>query len=124
MIGTPEYMLAKFLDKIIKPYVRGTYLLRSTKHFIDNFTQILCSKNDTNMGFDVISLFANVPLKKTIEIVLNYLYADTADVMPVDKRKIRTLMCLATQGIFMFNEKLYKQVDGVMMGKFLWPNSS
>ena len=40
------------------------------------------------MSFDVISLFANVPPKKTIEIVLNYLYADTANVMPVGKKNL------------------------------------
>ena len=34
------------------------------------------------------------------------------------------MMCLATQGIFMFNEKLYKQVEGVMMEKSLWSNNS
>ena len=114
MIGTPQYMLAKFLDRIIKTFIPDTYLLRSTEHFIDNLKQVLCSKNDTIVSFDVVSLFTNVPLKETIEIAIDYLYADTANVMPVDK-VFRKLINLATQEIFMINEKFYKQVNGVIM---------
>ena len=65
------------------------------------------------MSFDVISLFTKVPLKKTIEIVTDYLYAHTANVMPFNKKFFCKLMYLATQGIFMFNEKLYKHVNSV-----------
>ena len=59
-------------------------------------------------------LFINVPLKETIEIVIDYLYADTANVMSVDKKVFRKLMYSKTQEIFMLNEKLHKQV--VIMG--------
>ena len=35
--------------------------------------------------------------------------------MPADKKIYRKLMNLATQGFFMFNRKVYKQVNDVVM---------
>ena len=113
-------MLPKLLDRIIKPYIPNIYLLRSTKHFIDNLKQDLCLKNDTIVSFDVvISLFTNVPRKETIEIVIYNMYANTASVMPVGKKIFRKLTYLATQGIFMFNQRFFKEVDCVIMGNLL-----
>ena len=34
MVGTPEYNLAKYPDKLIKPFIPDTYLLWSTNDFI------------------------------------------------------------------------------------------
>ena len=41
--------------------------------------------------------------------------------MPIERKVFRKLMFIATQGIFMFNEKLYKQIDGDTMGNPLGP---
>ena len=35
--------------------------------------------------------------------------------MPIERKVFQKLMFIATQAIFMFNEKLYKQIDGVAM---------
>ena len=103
------------MDRIIKPYIPDTYLFRSTEHFINNLKQDSGSKNNIIESFDVISLFTNVPLKETIEIVIDYLYAGIANVTPVDKKIFLKMMYLATQKIFMSNEKLYKKVDSVIL---------
>ena len=39
MVGTPEYELAKFLDKIIKPYNPNNFMLESTNNFISELNQ-------------------------------------------------------------------------------------
>ena len=39
MIGTPEYELAKFLDKIIKPFNPNNFMLESTNSFISELNQ-------------------------------------------------------------------------------------
>ena len=41
--------------------------------------------------------------------------------MPIERKVCRKLMFIATQGIFMFDEKLYKQIDGVTVGNPLGP---
>ena len=121
MINTPEYKLAKFLDGLIKPHIPDRFLLHSTEHFIDSLKDVPYSKKDNMVSFDVISLFTNVPLPETIEIIVNYLYEKNKNIMPIERKVFRKLMFIATQGIFMFDGKLYKQIDGVTMRNPLGP---
>lgn len=122
MIQTPEYHLAKFLDSIIKPYIPDKYLLRSTEEFIEKLKQIPCNNSKTVVSFDVVSLYTNVPLTETIDIIIECLYSDeNPNTIPIKKSIFRKLLLIATQGIFLYKDKLYKQVDGVTMGSPLGP---
>ena len=47
-------------------YIQDNYSLRSTKHFIDNLKQASCSKNNTIVSLNVMSLFTNVTIKETL----------------------------------------------------------
>ena len=69
-----------------------------------------------------MSSFTNVPLSKTTELIIFWLYS------PKYKAKssikvyfFRKLMYIVTQGMFMHSDKLYKQTDGVTMGSPLRP---
>ena len=74
------------------------------------------------MSFDVVSLFTNVPFSETIELITNRLYADgNLYAIPFDKDVFRKLMFMATQGLFVDKDKLYKQIDGVTIGSCLGP---
>ena len=69
------------------------------------------------VSFEVVSLFTNVPLAETIELVIERLYENNnSNAIPFEKRVFRQLMFMATQGLFMYNDKLYKQIDGMTMG--------
>ena len=46
---------------------------------------------------------------------------DNCNAVPVNKVVFRKLMFIATQRLFMHDNKLYKQVDGVTMGSPLGP---
>ena len=116
MINTPEYKLTKFLYGIIKPHIPDRFLLHSTEHFIDSLKNVSYFRKDNTVSFDVVSLFTNVPLPETIEIINNYLYEENKNIMPIERKVFRKLKFIATQGIFMFGGKLYKQIDGVTMG--------
>ena len=76
MVGTPENKLAKYLDNLIKPLIPDTYLLKSTDDFIERLKQFPCNNSYCIMSFDVVSLFTNVLLSETIELIINRLYAD------------------------------------------------
>ena len=69
------------------------------------------------VSFDVVSLFTNVPLDKTIDIILHKIYKEKKIKTKIPKENMRELLYLCTKGVpFVFNDKVYTQVDGVMMG--------
>ncbi|MCG8432382.1 MAG: hypothetical protein MJA29_14590, partial [Candidatus Omnitrophica bacterium] len=74
----------------------------------------------TLISFDVESLFTNVPLSETIDLIANQIY-DSESKPPFDKETFIKLMERATSGLFLYKDKLYKQVDGVTMGSPLGP---
>ena len=71
-------------------------------------------------SFDVQSLFTNVPLLETTQIILdNY---NPSEFFYIDCSTIEKLLKFATsESVFMFNNKIYNQVDGISMGSCLGP---
>ena len=64
--------------------------------------------------------FNNVPLSHTIDNIADYTFSPERKDQPPIKREIFIkLKHLATQGMFFYNNKLHKQIDGVAMGSFL-----
>ena len=93
MVGTREYKLAKYLDNLIKPHIPDTYLLKSTDDFIERLKQFPCNNSYRIVSFDVVSLFTNVPLSETIELIINRLYADgNPYAIPFDKDVFRKFL--------------------------------
>ena len=122
VVGTPEYNLAKYLDQLIKPQIPNTYLLWSADDFIERLKQFSISSHSTVVSFDEVSLFTNASPAETIELIINRLYSeDNPNSMPVTADIFRKLMFLTTQGLFMYKNKLYKQIDGVTLGCPLGP---
>ena len=73
----------------------------------------------------MISLFINVPLVETIGIIINRLYyKHNNNSIPFPKDIFKKLMLHATQGIFMHNERFYKQVEGIIMDNQLGPTTA
>ena len=70
----------------------------------------------------MVSLFKNVHLVETIDIIINQLYDEYNDnSIWIPKDIFKKIMLLATQGIFMHNERFYKQAEGIIMGNPLGP---
>ena len=74
MIGTPEYKVAKFVDTIIKPYFPNTDLINSTDGFLTHIKDFSFNSNQFLISFDAKSLFTNVPLTYTINIIASYIF--------------------------------------------------
>ena len=116
-IPTPTYTLAKQINAILTPYVPTTYSINSTKEFID-----LIKINRPNHYFaslDVASLFTNVPVRATIDILLNYAYNHESMPQPKVPRAIMREMleaCTLDSPFRCPEGQLYKQTDGVAMG--------
>ena len=119
-IGTPTYKLAKFLLKFLTPSTANEFTVIDSFHFAEE----IC-KQDFNFymtSLDVDWLFTNVPLEGTIGIFVDNLYNYNENPPNIPKHNFRNLLNIATkETFFMFNNKYYKQVDGVAMGSPLGP---
>ena len=69
------------------------------------------------VSYDVVSLFTNIPLKDTIEYILDQVY-NVKVIKPFCKKAIfkRLLYKLTTECTFQFNSRFLKQTDGCSMG--------
>ncbi|XP_022804616.1 uncharacterized protein LOC111341856 [Stylophora pistillata] len=124
--GTYNYALAKWLDDKLKPLSSNRYTISDTFSFADEIQNLVIDENDILVSYDVTSLFTNVPLHKTIEIIAKKAFADnwfnaTHD-LSITKPELVQLLEVATMNqLFQFDGNLYEQIDGVAMGSPLGP---
>ena len=119
-IGTFNYNLAKYLVKVIEPITTNKYTLKNSHDFVNEIKSVNMS-NKVMASFDVKSLFTNIPLDETIEIILNGLF-ENPDSMKFSRNQFKELLELGVkESPFLFNEKVYIQTDGVAMGSCLGP---
>jgi hypothetical protein len=122
MVSTPEYELAKYLDKLIKPNMPKCHSIYSNSDLLNKLMNFDHQKGDYCVSFDVVSLFTNIPLEDTITTIANVLYSDDAVMRPpMPKVSFIALLRCATGGIFSHRDQLYTQRDGVSMGNPLAP---
>ena len=73
-------------------------------------------------SLDVESLFTNIPLNETINNLVNDMFLNQDIVNTFNKRDMFELLSIATKELFfIFDEKIYRQIDGVSMGSPLGP---
>ena len=66
------------------------------------------------VSFDVTSLFSNVPLDKTTEIILKRVYEKKEIITTIPKREMKELLYLCTKNVdFSFNNEICMLNDGV-----------
>ena len=122
MIRTPEYELAKYLDSLIKPSIPDKFMLYSTDNFLEKLNKFDVQPGDYSISFDVVSLFTNVPLNETIQIISDRIYSKKSKFTPPFKQEAFVeLMKIARGGMFLHLDFLYQQDDGVSMGNPLAP---
>ena len=114
---TPTYTVAKALDKILQPYVPSEHCFKSSAAFIHHINGIRPAGIMSSM--DVESLFTNVPVDATIEMILDAVYRgnDTADI-GITEEELREILCLCTKAaVFVdYKGRMWSQINGVAMG--------
>ena len=119
--NTPSYKLAKYLVPLLQPFSENEFTLSNSTTFVKD---IVAQDLDLYMvSLDVESLFTNVPLQATIQIVLNKIFNEPGFIYHgFNRDQFEKLLKLAVQDTdFLFNDKHYKQIDGVAMGSPLGP---
>ena len=74
-------------------------------------------------SLDISSLFTNIPIDETIDIIINRLFSSSTQFSGFSHAQFRKLLYFAVKNChFLFNGRLYEQVDGVAMGSPLGPS--
>ena len=125
-IKTAEYELAKWFEAQIKPYFNDQWSVSSSSCFVKELNSIRPSSTDVCVSFDIKSLYTNVPLHEVIEDVTETLYHKNNDSIfkikkTFTKRVFKNMLKACSESIFLFNKKVYKQIDGLAMGSPLAP---
>ncbi|KAJ8919390.1 hypothetical protein NQ315_016483 [Exocentrus adspersus] len=98
--------------------------IRNTPHFIEKLTTININSTELLVSFDVVSLFTNVPVDKTLSIVRNKLENDN-NLKDRTKLNVSAFMELLTLCIkttyFQLENDFYQQDFGMAMGSSLSP---
>ena len=116
-IPLPTYQLAKHLNKVLSAYVPGTYSLRSSDEFIDLLREK--EKRGLLASLDVCSLFTNVPVERTIDILMEYAFRNSELAPPeIPEHTMRAMLRLCTtKAPFRSPDgNLFYQTDGIAMG--------
>ena len=121
-IGTFNYNLAKFFVPLLDPLTKNDYTVRNSYEFVTEISEIKLNQC-VMASFDVVSLFTQIPLDETIEIVCDSLFKDNKNFKKFTKPQFKELLNFAVKDSpFFFNEKLYTQRDGIAMGSPLGPS--
>ena len=111
-IGSPTYDLAKYLAKLLKPFIGKTDThVKDSAHFIDKISTMTITTGDILVSFDVVSLFTKVPLQDTMQHLEQFFPADIISLFK---------LCL-TETYFQWKGEYYEPLDGVAMGNPLSP---
>ena len=124
-IGSTHYGVGKFITKLLNPLTINDYSLKDSFEAAARISAIpdgLYDEGFTLVSFDVKSLFTNVPLQKTIDVILDRVYNQRLIQTNIKKRTLKKLIrdtCNKTA--FTANGVIYEQTDGVSMGASLGP---
>jgi hypothetical protein len=116
-IPTPGYEISKKVNHLIRPYISKNYSVESTQEFMGIIKST--TPNEIVASLDVVSLFTNVPVHKTIQIILDSIYRNNElppIKIPENELKELLLICTTQTPFRAPNDQLYVQVDGVSMG--------
>lgn len=121
-IGTATYELSRYLSQLLSPLAKSQYTIDSTKQFIQKIGREKIEDGYKMVSFDVKSLYTNVPLDHTINIILDKVYNEGLINTKLKRNELHQLLNLCTKELhFSFGDEIYQQTDGVAMGSPLGP---
>ena len=125
-IGTTHSSVEKHLSEVLYPVIQNQFSIEDSFDAANRINFILPEVKNSNdlvfVSLDVVSLFTNVPLKKTVDIILKRVYNNKEISTTLSKRSLKKLILDTCQKtLFSLNSKMYEQIDVVSMGGCLGP---
>ena len=133
--GTYNYNLAKMLTKRLNHLRRNDLIITNTFDFVSKLHSLRMDPTQVRIvSFDIASLFTKVPLTRTIQLILEKIYGPERTCTYSSKRRtewcencknrfeMKWLLEISTQeSHFIYNGKVYSQINGIAMGSPLGP---
>ena len=122
-IGTHCYKVAKFFVPLLRPFSTNPLTITDTFSFVQELLNLPFNTNNVVMAsFDIKSLFTNIPLDETIDIIVNKCFSNASRFHGLTLQQFTNLLTMTVKNChFLFDGKLYHQKDGVAMGSPLGP---
>ena len=110
--NTPHYKMGKFLANLLNPLTQKNHSVKDSfeaSSRIQNISPTLFEQGYVFVSFDVVSLFTNVLLDRTIKIILKRTYKDKLITTTLKKRTMKKLITdVFKKTAFSFNDNVYK----------------
>ena len=123
--NTPYYKIGLYLSSLLQPLTINDYTLKDSFDAANKIKIVpseMFEEGYQFVSFDVESLFTNVPLNKTINIILDRIYRQKLLKTNLKKRTMKKLLLdSCTKTAFSYDNILYQQCHGVSMGSSLAP---
>ena len=128
MVGSVYHKISEFIDKaLIKPILHlfTDHSVRNTADFVQHIRNVDIHRGDELISYDVSSLFTNIPVQETIQLICDAWYRGdieppTLGTQPLSEDSLTKLLSQVTQMVrFTFGDKLLIQKDGLAMGSVL-----
>ena len=116
-IGPCGYKIAKFLVPFLEPITSNQFTVRDSFTFATEISKFKDGNKYVMASFDIKSLFTYIPLDKSINIATESLFAQNdVSLLGLSSEVFRKLLQFAVKNVlFIFNNQLYQQIDGVAM---------
>ena len=117
--GTFANKASRFLNEYLKPLVDTRFIINNTLDFPEMLKNLPPKKEgEEDVSFDVEKLFTSIPLKRTIDYIVEQIYTHKK-IEPIVKSKLifeRLLYRLTNGSTFQANGRLIRQIDGCAIG--------
>ena len=105
-IGTATYQTSKYLAELLKPLAKSKYTMDSTDNFLERIKSVRVDNRYDMVSFDVVSLFTNVPIEYTIDVILDKVFNKRLIKTKLSKTELKKLLLLCTTELhFKFNKQ-------------------
>ena len=121
--STATFKLAKRIVKMLEPITYNEYSVKNSFEFVKNLSNHPVLKDSVMVSFDVESLFTSIPVNQTIDIIIELLFSTPqTKIEDLNAEQFKRLLLVVTNNTyFIFNGKLYQQIDGMAKGSPLGP---
>ena len=102
---------------ILSEFTTNNYTVKNSYELCKDISAWKLPSKCYMCSYDIKSLFTNLPLNETIDICTNLAFKQLNHFLGMNRKVFKDTLSLCVKDcIFLFNQELYKQTDGVAMG--------